>query len=200
MFHHFDLPTFVNAIGYIGLFLLVFTESGLFFGFFLPGDSLLFTAGILAASGHFLIVPIILVVLAGAILGDSVGYYFGAKAGPFLFKRNDSRFFKKAHLERSAAFYEKHGSKTILLARFVPIVRTFAPIVAGASLMEYRRFLLWNAIGGVLWTLLLTLLGYGLGNSIPNVDRYLLPIIALVVVISFLPVLWNMYQQNKKAQ
>jgi membrane-associated protein len=127
-----NLPILLQSIGYLGLFIIVFAESGLFFGFFLPGDSLLFTAGLLAATGSFSLAPVIIITLIAAILGDSVGYYFGTKTGPLLFKRNDSLFFKKRHLERSSLFYEKHGSKTILLARFVPIVRTFAPIIAGA--------------------------------------------------------------------
>jgi membrane-associated protein len=194
-----NLPILLQSIGYLGLFIIVFAESGLFFGFFLPGDSLLFTAGLLAATGSFSLAPVIIITLIAAILGDSVGYYFGTKTGPLLFKRNDSLFFKKRHLERSSLFYEKHGSKTILLARFVPIVRTFAPIIAGASHMEYKKFLVWNAVGGVFWTLLLTILGYLLGSRIPNIDHYILPIVLGIIFISFVPIFWNLVKKKQSS-
>ncbi|HEX5722861.1 MAG TPA: VTT domain-containing protein [Acidimicrobiia bacterium] len=176
------------TFGTIGLFLIVFAESGLFFGFFLPGDSLLFTAGLFAAQGT-LNLPLILVgCFIAAVAGDQVGYLFGQRVGPALFKRPDSRLFKQEYVERARAFFEKHGPKTIVLARFVPIVRTFAPILAGVGRMQYRTFVSYNLIGGFLWAVGVTLLGYWLGNLIPDIDAYLLPIIALIIALSFIPI------------
>jgi membrane-associated protein len=176
------------TFGTIGLFLIVFAESGLFFGFFLPGDSLLFTAGLFAAQGT-LNLPLILVgCFIAAVAGDQVGYVFGQRVGPALFKRPDSRLFKQEYVERARAFFEKHGPKTIVLARFVPIVRTFAPILAGVGRMQYRTFVSYNLIGGFLWAVGVTLLGYWLGNLIPDIDAYLLPIIALIIALSFVPI------------
>jgi membrane-associated protein len=177
----------IKTVGYVGLFAIVFAESGLLIGFFLPGDSLLFTAGFLA-SQNVLSLPILLVLFAiAAVVGDSVGYTFGRRVGRRLFERGDSMFFKKKHLIKAEEFYEKHGSKTIIIARFMPIVRTFAPIVAGIALMNYRRFVTYNIVGGLLWACGVTLAGYFLGNLIPDVDKYLLPIIVLIVVVSVLP-------------
>lgn len=184
---HFDLVELIKAIGYVGVFLIVFAESGLFFGFFLPGDSLLFTAGFLASQGYLNFPVLAILCVAGAILGDSVGYWSGKKFGKLLFQKEDSRFFKKKHLIAAKNFYEKHGGKAIIIARFMPFVRTFAPIVAGTAEMTYRKFLTYNVIGGLLWALGLTSAGYFLGNIIPDVDKYLLPIIALIVIISVTP-------------
>lgn len=184
---HLDLTELIKTIGYVGVFGIVFAESGLFFGFFLPGDSLLFTAGFLASQGFLNFPLLVFLCVLGAILGDSVGYSFGRKVGQALYSRPDSRFFKKAHLEKAHAFYEKHGGKTIILARFMPFVRTFAPIVAGTAEMTYKRFLLFNIIGGVLWGVGLTTAGYILGNVIPDVDKYMLPIIGLIIFVSVLP-------------
>jgi membrane-associated protein len=177
------------AVGYIVLFAIIFAESGLFIGFFLPGDSILFPAGFLASQGFFSLPELVIICAIAAILGDSVGYMFGRRVGRRLFLREDSTFFKKKHLEAAEAFYEKHGSKTIVLARFVPIVRTFAPIVAGISDMHYRRFVTFNIIGGALWAGGVTIAGYLLGHLIPaeNVDKLLIPIIILLVIIPGLP-------------
>ncbi|HKZ18625.1 MAG TPA: VTT domain-containing protein [Acidimicrobiia bacterium] len=183
-----DPQNLLVTFGTIGLFLIVFAESGLFFGFFLPGDSLLFTAGLFAAQGT-LSLPLILVgCFIAAVAGDQVGYVFGQRVGPALFKRPDSRLFKQEYVERARAFFEKHGPKTIVLARFVPIVRTFAPILAGVGRMQYRTFVSYNLIGGFLWAVGVTLLGYWLGNLIPDVDAYLLPIVALIIALSFVPI------------
>ncbi len=198
MFLGMDLPILLETIGYVGLFAVVFAESGLFFGFFLPGDSLLFTAGVIAASGFFSIWIILPVILIAAILGDSVGYSFGRHAGRRLFKKEDSFFFSKKNLERSQAFYREHGPKTIILARFMPVVRTFAPILAGVSDMHYSTFLSYNIVGGIIWTLLLTLLGFGLGNSIPNIDHYLLPIVLVIVALSVAPICWKLLKEKTK--
>lgn len=183
-----DPQNLLVTFGTIGLFLIVFAESGLFFGFFFPGDSLLFTAGLFAAQGT-LSLPLILVgCFIAAVAGDQVGYVFGQRVGPALFKRPDSRLFKQEYVERARAFFEKHGPKTIVLARFVPIVRTFAPILAGVGRMQYRTFVSYNLIGGFLWAVGVTLLGYWLGNLIPDVDAYLLPIVALIIALSFVPI------------
>ncbi len=184
---HFDLVELIKAIGYIGVFLIVFAESGLFFGFFLPGDSLLFTAGFLASQGFFSFPVLALLCVVAAILGDSVGYAFGKRVGKALFNRPDSRFFKRDHLLRAHGFYEKHGGKTLIIARFMPLVRTFAPIVAGTAEMTYRKFLAFNIIGGLLWGLGITTLGYVLGNTVPNIDKYIIPVLAIIIFISILP-------------
>ncbi len=168
-------------------------------GFFLPGDSLLFTAGFLASQGYLNIVAAMLIIWAGAVLGDNVGYAFGQKVGPRIFKKEDSLLFHKDNLERARAFYHEHGPKTIILARFVPIVRTFAPILAGVAKMDYPTFLRYNLIGGTVWTVLLTLLGYFLGSLIPDIDRYIFPILAVIIVVSVVPALIHIFQRNKKS-
>lgn len=192
----------IRDAGYAGLVAIIFAESGLFFGFFLPGDSLLLTAGLLA-SRDFLSLPLLIVLLApAAILGDNVGYWFGAKAGPRLFNRENSRFFKKKNLLSAKAFYEKHGGKTIVIARFMPFIRTFAPIVAGAGEMHYRRFVFFNFFGGLLWVLSMLLIGFGLGKAAANVapetvDKYFLILIVAVVFISALPTLIHLWKENR---
>jgi membrane-associated protein len=194
-----DLESTLQTIGLIGLFAIVFAESGLFFGFFLPGDSLLFTAGLLSSQGHLAPLPVILVgCFLSAVAGDQVGYLFGARVGPSLFRRPDSRIFKQEYVDKARAYFDKHGSKTIVLARFVPIVRTFAPILAGVGAMQYRTFVTFNVLGGLLWAVGVTSLGYILGESIPEIDKYLLPVIALIVCLSLLPVLLEV-RRNRKA-
>ena len=184
-----DLESTLQTIGLIGLFAIVFAESGLFFGFFLPGDSLLFTAGLLSSQGHLAPLPVILVgCFVAAVAGDQVGYVFGARVGPSLFRRPDSRIFKQEYVEKARAFFERHGSKTIVLARFVPIVRTFAPILAGVGDMQYRTFVTFNLIGGLLWAVGVTSLGYILGETAPWVEDYLLLVIAVIILLSLLPV------------
>lgn len=192
-----DLKELVTTVGYVGLFAIVFAESGLFFGFFLPGDSLLVTAGLLASQGFFKIEYLVPMLAFAAVGGDSVGYWFGNKAGPAIFKKEKSLLFDKRHLEKAHAFYEKHGGKTIILARFIPIIRTFAPIVAGAAKMEYPRFLFFNIFGGAFWTATMLLSGYFLGNLIPDVDKYLLPLIAFVIFLSLLPAIFESYKHYK---
>lgn len=189
MFEYLN-PTFlIQTLGLIGVLAIIFAESGLFFGFFLPGDSLLFTAGLFASQGYLNITLLMLGGVVAAILGDNVGYAFGKRVGPAIFNREDSMLFHKEHLERARTFYEQHGVKTIILARFVPIVRTFAPIVAGMGGMKYTTFLLYNIIGGVLWVFGLSLLGFTLGNLVPDIDRYLLPIVLCIIFLSFIPVI-----------
>ena len=186
-----DLKTFITIIGYFGVFAIVFAESGLFFGFFLPGDSLLFTAGLLAAEGYFSLAGLIILSFVAAVLGDSVGYWFGRRTGPMLFTREDTRFFKKSYVEKSHAYYEKHGPKTIIIARFIPIVRTFAPILAGVSGMTYKKFFMYNVVGGLIWTVSMPTLGYFLGTRIPHIDKYILPIALGIIVVSFIPIFWK---------
>src|SRR3989344_5511058 len=181
LFKFLDPLFLVSTLGTLGIIAIIFAESGLFFGFFLPCDSLLFTAGLVASQGYINIWVLLIGTSIAAVLGDSVGYAFGRKVGPKLFNKEDSRFFKKAYLERTKTFYERHGKKTIILARFIPIVRTFAPILAGVGGMNYGTFLMYNIIGGFGWTIGLLSLGYVLGKIIPNVDRYLLPIIFLII-------------------
>lgn len=182
-----DIPALIATVGHLGIFAIIFAESGLFFGFFLPGDSLLFTAGLLASQGYLNLPLLVAGCFAAAVTGDSVGYAFGAHVGPRLFRRDDSLLFHRRHIERTQHFYEAHGPKTILLARFIPVVRTFAPILAGVGQMRYRTFLTYNLVGGAIWAVGIPVLGYTLGQIIPDVDRYLLPIILLIILTSFLP-------------
>jgi membrane-associated protein len=186
---HFDLTELIRTVGYLGVFLIVFLESGLLIGFFFPGDSLLFTAGFLASQGFLDIKILIAGCFIAAVAGDSIGYYIGKKFGPRIFKKDNSLFFNKKHLNTAQKFYDKHGGKTIILARFVPVVRAFAPVVAGVGNMNYKRFVMFNLIGGVLWAIGVTYAGYYLGSMIPDVDKYLLPIIGLIIVVSILPAL-----------
>lgn len=193
-----DLPELIRAIGYVGIFAIVFLESGIPIGFFLPGDSLLFTAGLLAALGAFNPLALVLLLPVAAILGDSAGYFLGAKYGRCLFSSKDAFFLSKKNLARTEAFYEKHGPKAIILARFVPVVRTFTPILAGVAHMRYETFLKYNIIGGVLWGAGLIVLGYFLGSMIPDIDRFLLPIILGIIVVSFLPVVFELLKARRK--
>lgn len=196
---HFDLISIIQTAGYVGLFGLIFAESGLFFGFFLPGDSLLFTAGFLASQGYFderILIPLFAI---AAILGDSVGYWTGNKTGKWLTNRKESFFFKKEHIANAQKFYEKHGGKTLILARFIPAVRTFVPIVAGMANMKYSSFLTYNIIGGLLWGAGVSAAGFFLGSRIPGVDKYLLPIIIVIVLISVSPGLIHMRKDILRA-
>ena len=183
----FDLVAIIKTAGYAGLFAIIFAESGLLIGFFLPGDSLLFTAGVLASQGYLNIAVLAVIVTVAAILGDSVGYAFGQRIGNKIFYKEDSFFFNKRNIQRAHEFFQKHGRKTIILARFLPVVRTFVPILAGVGEMHYKTFLSFNVIGGLLWGCGLTFLGYFFGNIIPDPDRYLIPAVAVIIIISVLP-------------
>ncbi|MBI5912852.1 VTT domain-containing protein [Candidatus Azambacteria bacterium] len=196
----FDIVALVKTAGYIGIFGMIFAESGLFFGFFFPGESLLFTAGILASQGlldFYILAPL---VFAGAVLGDTVGYAFGRKVGPAIFTSENSLFFNKKNIERTRTFYEKYGTKTIILARFVPIVRTFAPIFAGVGQMRYKTFLAYNLIGGALWGLGVTGIAYYLGGLIPDLERYLLPIVGLIIIVSLIPLALEYIAHRKNSK
>ncbi len=194
---HFDLEQLILTVGYIGVFAIVFSESGLFFGFFLPGDSLLLTAGLLAYQGTLNIWILLPLLFVAAVLGDNVGYWFGQKTGPRIFSRPNSLLFKRENLLKAKAFYDQHGGKTIILARFMPFIRTFAPIVAGAVEMQYRQFLIYNLVGGLLWAVGVTLAGYFLGAIIPadQLEKYFLVIIVAVIFISALPTLIHLWQE-----
>lgn len=200
MSHFIQIIPLIEAVGLFGIFLFVFAESGLFFGFFLPGDSLLFTAGILAATGHFNITVLFLGSFLCAVLGDSFGYFFGKKMGPKIFSKENSFFWNKKNIEKTNVFYTRHGDKTITLARFVPIVRTFAPIMAGVGEMKYRKFIFWNVLGGVLWTGAMTFGGYFLGNSVKNIDGLILPIILIIIFISIIPIIFQFFKKSKKGK
>lgn len=192
-----SLIDIIRTGGYLGVFTIVFAETGLFLGFFLPGDSLLFIAGFLAGTGLFSL-PLLLVGIAtAAILGNFVGYEFGKFVGPKLFQKEDSLIFKKAHLIKAQKYYQVHGPKTIFLARFMPIVRTFAPIVAGIAQMDLKTFWMYNIISGVIWSAALVLLGYFLGNIL-FVREHLEIIILLVIFISFLPAIFEYLKERKK--
>ena len=198
--HLLDPLEIIKTLGILGIFFIIFAESGLFFGFFLPGDSLLFTAGFLASQGFLNINLLVWGSFFFAILGDSVGYWFGKKVGPKIFCKEDSLFFHKNHIIRAQNFYNKYGNKTIFLARFVPIIRTFAPIVAGVGQMRYKNFIFYNILGGFTWSFGITYLGFSLGNIIPDVDKYFLPIILIIIFISFLPVFIELFKAKKIAK
>lgn len=194
---HIDFVKIIESVGYLGLFAIIFAESGLLVGVVLPGDSLLFTAGFLASQGFFDIWILAPITFIAAVLGDSVGYTFGHKVGKKLFQKEESVFFHKKHLLRAQKFYEKHGGKTITIARFLPIVRTFAPIVAGMGDMQYKKFLFFNVIGAFFWAVCIPLLGYYLGNIIPGVDKYLLPILGIIIILSILPSFIHIIKEQK---
>jgi membrane-associated protein len=187
-FHRLSsLDDLIRWGGYLVLACIVFAETGLLVGFFLPGDSLLVTAGLFAANGDLDLLTLNVLLSAMAIAGDTVGYSIGAKAGPRLFTREKSIFFARDHLLRTKAFYEKYGGKTIVIARFVPFIRTFAPVVAGVGVMRYRRFVTYNVLGGIGWVASMTLIGYSLGRIIPDIDRHISKVVIVVVFLSILP-------------
>ncbi len=188
----------IQTLGLVGTLAIIFAESGLFFGFFLPGDSLLFTAGLLASQGYINIWWLIIGGIICAILGDSVGYAFGKKVGPKLFTKEDSLLWNKKHIEKSKLFFEKYGKKAIIIARFMPVVRTFTPILAGVGLMNYKIFLTFNIIGGILWVSSMSLLGFFFGKLIPNPDKYILPIILLIIILSILPAVFEYIKSKRK--
>lgn len=197
---HFDLASLIETVGYVGIAAIVFAESGLFFGFFLPGDSLLLTAGLLASRNVFNIWILIPLIFTAAVLGDNVGYWFGNKVGPPIFNRPNSRFFKRKNLLKAKEFYDKYGAITIVAARFIPFIRTFAPIVAGAVAMNYRTFLIFNIVGGVLWGIGLTTLGYGLGlwfGTVEGIDTFFSLLVLAFFFIPGLPTVWHVWRENR---
>ena len=185
--------------GYVLLAVIVFTETGLLVGFFLPGDSLLITAGLVAAAGVLNIWWINVILIVAAVVGDSVGYAIGARLGPALFTREKSLLFNPRHVERTREFYARYGARTIVIARFVPIIRTFAPVVAGVGKMEYRKFLTYNVAGGVGWVLSMTWAGYLLGSVIPNIDQYIHVVVVVVIVLSCLPIVFEIQRARRRS-
>jgi len=188
--------TLIALLGIVGVIGVVFAETGLFFGFFLPGDSLLFTAGFLASQHQISFAWLLIGTFLAAVLGDTVGYAFGKKIGPTIFTKDNSLFFDKKHIARAQHFYEKYGKKTIILARFIPIIRTFAPVVAGIGNMTYRTFISFNIIGGLAWTELMLWLGFGFGSIIPNPDRYVIPAVLVIIVVSATPALREIFRKR----
>ena len=190
---HLDPTHLIQSGGLLAIAVVIFLESGMMIGFFFPGDTLLLSAGILAAQGQFSLPLTIIVIAIAAILGDNTGYTLGTLMGKKLFHKEDGILFRREYVDKTQAFYEKHGSKTMLVAHFVPIVRSFAPLVAGVGHMPRAKFAMFDAIGDVAWATIVTLLGYWFGSKIPNIDHYILPVVICVMVISFSPVLWHLF-------
>jgi membrane-associated protein len=184
--------------GYLILVAIVFCETGLLVGFFLPGDSLLITAGLVAATGTLDIWLLNLLLIPAAIIGDSVGYAIGYRAGPRLFTKEESLLFSRKHLIRTREFYDRYGGKTIVLARFIPLIRTFAPVVAGIGQMQYRRFLFYNVFGGALWVASLSWAGYLLGTLIPDISRYVHIVVVVVIAVSMVPVAIELWKARRR--
>jgi membrane-associated protein len=197
----YNVPELIRIGGLIGLILIVFAETGLLIGFFLPGDSLLITAGLFAARGDFNIFWLNVTLIAAAIIGDATGYWIGRRTGQALYNRPDSLLFRREHLRITHEFYERHGGKTIVIARFMPIVRTFAPMVAGVAEMGYRNFAIYNVIGGILWVMSMTLGGYFLGQLVPDIEKNIHYVIAVVIFVSLLPpgIAWLRAQMARKS-
>ncbi len=182
-----NLEQLIEAIGLLGVFGIVFAESGLLVGFFLPGDSLLFTAGFLASGGFFRIEFVVPLIFLASVLGDNLGYYLGHKAGYKIFKSDSSKIFHKDNLDKTKEFFKKYGGLTVIVAKFIPAIRAFAPALAGTGKMPYASFLFFDIIAGLVWSASLTLLGFYLGNTVPNIDRYILPIVGAIIMVSILP-------------
>lgn len=198
---HLLSPEAIIATGGLTLIaFIVFAESGLLFGFFFPGDTLLLLTGILAAQGQFSITLAILTIVVSAILGGISGYYIGLKFGPKLFKKEDGIIFRKEYVQKSEDFYEKHGGKTIIFARFIPVMRTFAPVVAGVGNMNIKKFMVYNIIGGIFWGVSITSLGYFFGTKIPNIDAIVFPVVLLVMVLSFGPTIYHIAKNPRSRE
>jgi membrane-associated protein len=188
----------VRSGGYVVMTAIVFTETGLFVGFFLPGDSLLVTAGVVAATGALDIWWLNALLILAAVVGDSTGYAIGWRVGPRLFTREKSFFFNPTHVERTRRFYARHGAKTIVIARFVPIIRTFAPVVAGVGQMAYRRFVTYNVVGGVGWVVSMTWAGYLLGRAVPDIDTHIKWVVPIVILVSMIPIGVELLRERKR--
>ena len=184
-------------IGLLGAYFILFAESGLLIGFFLPGDSLLFTAGLLASRGYFSILALVIGGAIAAIIGNQVGYHFGRRFGPRIFNKEESLLFHKDHIIRAEIFYEKYGGAALIISRFTPIIRTFVPILAGVGRMNYRKFFLYNIIGGILWVFGVSFAGYFLGKIVPDIDKYILPIIIVIIILSAITPTWGYLQHRK---
>lgn len=199
MHHILNPASLVQDFGYTGIFITLFLESGIIFGFFLPGDTLLFTAGLLASRHTLDITALIVISVAAAILGNNAGYFTGKKGGPALFNRPRSFWFSPKRVAEAHAFFEKEGAPSLVLARFIPAIRTFVPIAAGIAKMPYRPFLIFNAVGGLLWGISLPLLGFTLGKTVHNIDKYILPIVAVLALVSLSPVIFAHFKRRQTA-
>ena len=194
----YNVPELIRIVGFYGLIAIVFAETGLLVGFFLPGDSLLITAGLFAARGDLNIAALIPTLIVAAIVGNATGYWIGKRTGTALYSRPDSLLFRREHVRMTHDYYEKHGGKTVVLAQFIPILRTFAPVVAGVGQMGYRNFATYNVLGAILWVSSMTLAGYLLGNLVPNIEKRIHIVVAVVILISLLPPLFA-WLRNRRA-
>lgn len=193
-----DPVSIIETAGYVGLFLVIFSETGILLGFFLPGDSLLFTAGFLASTGFLDLWTIIILTFVAAVTGDALGYFLGKKYGPKIFTKTDSIFLDRKHIVRTEKYFKKFGGETIILARFIPIVRTITPVMAGVGNIGYKRFFVYNVFGGLIWTILLPTAGYYFGQIIPDADRVILPVAIGIIVVSFLPAIFAILRNKER--
>jgi len=192
-----DVTHLIQTGGLLLIALVIFAESGMMIGFFFPGDTLLFSAGILAATGKLGLAPTLIAIALAAIVGDNTGYHIGSKLGRRLFNKPDGAVFRKEYIDRAEAFYEKHGSKTMLVAHFIPVIRAFTPVTAGAAKMPYGQFVVFDAIGDIAWTLVITLLGYFVGSRIPGIEKLIDPLLIAVVIIFLAPTIWHVLRDPK---
>lgn len=192
-----DFTELIQTGGLLVLALIIFAESGMMVGFFFPGDTLLFSAGILAAAGQLPIIWTIVVIAVAAIIGDNTGYHIGRKLGPRLFKKEDGIIFRHDFIMKTERFYERHGTKTMLVAHFIPVVRSFAPVTAGAGKMDYKQFFVFDAIGVIAWAAGVTLLGYFIGSRIPGIEHYIEPVLLLIIAATLLPTLYHAFKDPK---
>lgn len=193
----FDVTQIVQSGGLLLIAIIIFLESGMMVGFFLPGDTLLFSAGILAAAGHLPIIPAIAIIALAAIAGDNTGYHIGRKLGPRLFRKEDGIIFRKDLILKAEKFYEKYGTKTMLIAHFIPVVRSFVPVAAGAGKMDYKQFVIFDAIGDTIWAASITLLGYFVGSRIPGIQNYVEPILLIIILATLLPTIYHAMKDPK---
>lgn len=198
MFQYLDISQWVSAIGYFGLFAIIFIETGMFFGFFLPGDSLVIASGFLASQGVLNIWILVPLFILTATLGYAVAYWFGKSLGTWLLRRKDGFFFRKRYIEEARSFYRRHGPLALVVGRLLPIIRTFVPIAAGLAAMPYKSYMLWNVVGAFIWGGLLCVLGYVLGKLIPNAEHYILPIVILIIIASLLPAMWHIFKKRRR--
>ena len=193
----FSITHLIQSGGLFLIALIIFGESGMMIGFFFPGDTLLISAGVLAAAGKLGIIPTIVVIALAAIAGDNAGYHIGRKLGRRLFNKPDGVVFRKEHIDRAETFYEKHGSKTMLVAHFIPIVRAFVPVTAGAAKMVYWQYAIFDAIGDIAWTITMTLLGYFVASRIPGIEKLIDPVLILIVIVFLTPTIWHIARDPK---
>lgn len=193
-----DPVSIIETAGYIGLLIAIFSETGILLGFFLPGDSLLFTAGFLSSTGLIDLKTVMIICFIAAVAGDSLGYYLGKKYGPRIFKKTDSFFLDRKYIDKTESYFNKYGGETIIIARFIPVVRTIAPVMAGVGKVPYRKFITYNVFGAAIWTLPLPVLGYYFGKIIPDADKIILPVALVIIFVSFLPAVISILRERRK--